>query len=160
MTTKNRLTNQIFLVLGFAVLASCKSYDIKPGSERIRVFEAEPKGCIFLGEIPAEQEDKVVGKKIEIEMSLPTRIQMRNKAHELQANVIVFANKNKKAPSVPVVVPPPAPGESKKAPPAAPTEAPTPPPPVVEKGDDDSERKVTTIFLATVFRCPPNIVNQ
>ncbi len=157
MITKNK----IFLTLGFAVLVSCKSYDIKPGSERIRVFDAEPKGCIFLGEIPAEQEDKVIGKKFEVEMSLPTRVQLRNKAHELQANVIVFANKNKKAPSIPVTVPPAAPagGDSKKTAAAA-AEIPAPPPPVIEKGDEDTEKKVTTIFLATVFRCPPSIVNQ
>jgi hypothetical protein len=160
MTTITK--NKLFLVLGFAALASCKSYDIKPGSERIRVFESEPKGCIFLGEIPAEQEDKVVGKKTEIEMSLLTRVELRNKAHELQANVIVFANRNKKPSSVAVpAAPPAAAGDAKKAAAAgAPAEAPAPPPPVVEKGDDDSERKVTTVFLATVFRCPPNIVNQ
>lgn len=155
-------TNKIFLILGFAVLASCKSYDIKPGSERIRVFDSEPKGCIFLGEIPAEQEDKVQGKKVEIEMSLLTRVELRNKAHELQANVIVFANRNKKAASVAVpAAPPPSAADPKKpAAAGAPAEVQPPPPPVIEKGDDDSERKVTTVFLATVFRCPPNIVNQ
>lgn len=158
MTTITK--SKIFLVLGFAVLASCKSYDIKPGSERIRVFESEPKGCIFLGEIPAEQEDKVVGKRTEIEMSLLTRVELRNKAHELQANVIVFANRNKKASSVAVPAAPAVTDPKKAAAVGTAAEAPAPPPPVVEKGDDDSERKVTTVFLATVFRCPPNIVNQ
>lgn len=161
-------TNKAFLILGFAVLASCKSFDIKPGSERIRVFESEPKGCIFLGEIPAEQEDTVTGATPrEIEMSLPTRVEMRNKAYALNANVIVFLSKNKKASSAapaPVEAPPkkaattpeaPAAGKAEAVTPAA---APTPSPSAVT--DNDSERKVNTVFLATVFRCPPNIVNQ
>ena len=61
MTTITK--NKLFLVLGFAALASCKSYDIKPGSERIRVFESEPKGCIFLGEIPRDYFEQYQTKK-------------------------------------------------------------------------------------------------
>lgn len=155
-------TNKLFLVLGLAVLASCKSYDIKPGSERIRVFESEPKGCIFLGEIPSEQEDTITGPTpATLEMSLPTRVEMRNKAHALNANVIVFLSKNKTATPVPAT-------DVKKA--AAPTTAATAPStetlptatptPTSAVTDSDSERKVKTVFLATVFRCPPNIVNQ
>lgn len=148
-------TNKIFLTLGFAVLTSCKSYDIKPGSERIRVFETEPKGCIFLGEIPTEQEDKVTGPApIETEMSLPTRVELRNKAFALNANVIVFASKHKKAGASAL---PPTAADAKKAP-AAPAATPTPPTP--NSNEAESERKIMTVFLATVFRCPPNIVNQ
>lgn len=156
MTTTNRfLTSLIFVVLCAtltAFLASCKTYDIKPGSERIRVFETEPRGCIFLGEIPAEQEDSVVGPApAEIEMSLPTRIEMRNKAFSLNANVIVFANKNKAVGTAPTD----AKGAAKPATPqAAPASSTTTNPADLE------ERKIKTVFLATVFRCPPNIVNQ
>lgn len=156
--------NKIFLALCLAVLASCKSYDIKPGSERIRVFEAEPKGCIFLGEIPSEQEDTVSGKvPAEIEMSLLTRVELRNKAYALNANVIVFLSKNKKSTQAATPVTPADPKKAVAAP-AVPAVAQTPaaaPTPVTSAiTDNDSERKIKTVFLATVFRCPANIVNQ
>lgn len=141
--------NKFFVAFAFLSLAACKSYDIKPGSERIRVFEAEPKGCIFLGEIPAEQEDTVVGPTpAEMELKLTTRVELRNKAFALNGNVIVFA-KNKKAHAD-------AAADAKKAT-AAPAAVGTSTPAVVEAPE---ERKIKTVFLATVFRCPPNIVNQ
>jgi hypothetical protein len=116
-------------------LFSCQSVDIKPGSERIRVFEAEPKGCIFVGEIPSVQENTVTGKPpTEMDMDLPTRVDLRNKAHALSGNVIVFMSKNKK-------------DAEKKS--------------TTEKKEEDAvEKKIITVFLATVFRCPSAIVNQ
>lgn len=153
------VTNKFFLLLGFAALASCKSYDIKPGSERIRLFESEPKGCIFLGEIPAEQEDTVVGHpSTEPEMSLPTRVELRNKAFALNANVIVFMNKNKKTAATGIAGAPV--GDPKKSS-ATPATGPTSNPPgAMAPAQELEERKIKTVYLATVFRCPPNIVNQ
>ncbi len=159
MITKNK----IFFIL-FLSLVSCKSYDIKPGSERIRVFETEPKGCIFLGEIPAVQTNEVTpAQALNIEMELPTRVELRNKAFMLNGNVIIFMNKKNAASAATT-----ADTTAKKTPPAAAPAGGTAqtagaPPTAVpnsSSADPNEEKKVTTVFLATVFRCPPNIVNQ
>jgi len=87
---------------------------------------------------------------------------MRNKAYALSANVIVFGNKNQKpaetSPAAAVDAKAAKGGTPAAAGAAAPAAAPTPAPAAVT--DNDSERKVKTVYLATVFRCPPNIVNQ
>ena len=85
------------LILSLLVLTGCKSVgglfgggaDITPGSERVRVFDAEPKGCLYVGEISSIQEDRSVGT-LETEMDLATRIDLRNKAHALGGNILVF----------------------------------------------------------------------
>lgn len=158
MITKNKIV--FILCLG---LVSCKSFDIKPGSERIRVFETEPKGCIFLGEIPAVQENNVTpAQALNIEMELPTRVELRNKAFTLSGNVIIFLNKNKGNGSAATTS-----DTAKKTTPTATTAAPAPATPaaattpaVAANDPANEEKKVVTVFLATVFRCPPNIVNQ
>ena len=158
MITKNK-----FFFILILSLVSCKSFDIKPGSERIRVFETEPKGCIFLGEIPAVQENNVTpAQALNIEMELPTRVELRNKAYSLSGNVIIFMNKNKSNGSAATTSDTAA---KKTTPQASATTAPataaTSAPPAVAANDPaNEEKKVVTVFLATVFRCPPNIVNQ
>jgi hypothetical protein len=146
-------TNKIVFVstvFAFASLVACKSYDIKPGSERIRVFETEPKGCIFLGEIPSVQENTVIGPQTgEVEMDLPTRVDLRNKAFALNGNVIIFMNKNKKNTAA---------DTAKK--PAEPTKPAAGAAPAAMSEPEKEEKKITTVFLATVFRCPASIVNQ
>ncbi len=135
--------NKVITFLFLASLFSCQTIDIKPGSERIRVFESEPKGCIFVGEIPSVQENKVTGlPPTEVDMDLPTRVDLRNKAHTLGGNVIVFtaSNKNKKnSEAVKKAIPVAGSAEAEAA---------------------SAEKKITTVFLATVFRCPGSIVNQ
>lgn len=128
-----------FLFLFFSL--SCQSYDIKPGSERIRVFDAEPKGCVYAGEVSSEQEDSVSTQvNGDQEMSLGTRVDLRNKAHALGGNILVFMDKNKNKKQAAAVAP------AAKAPEAS--------------ADSKEEKKLTTVFLATVFRCPSAIINQ
>lgn len=130
--------NKIIVAFLLAGMMSCQTIDIKPGSERVRVFEAEPKGCVFVGEIPSVQENTITGMPpTEVDMGLPTRVELRNKAHDLGGNVIVFMNKNKNKQ-----------GSDAKKPSASSAE------------EDKTEKKISTVFLATVFRCPSAIVNQ
>ncbi len=137
---------KVRLVLFSLALTSCQTYQINPGSERIRVFENEPKGCIYVGEISSIQEDLVEGKT-EADMTLPTRIDLRNKAHALGGNILIFMKgKDKKVGPVYSALP----EASKKT--AAGASAAN----VVE----EKEKKVSTTFLATTFRCPASIVNQ
>ena len=82
-------TNRVVIGLISLVLLSCKTYDVTPGAERVRVFEAEPKGCLYVGEVSSVQEDRTVGT-LETQMDLTTRVDLRNKAHALGGNIIVF----------------------------------------------------------------------
>ncbi len=138
--------SQSAIILSLALLSSCQTMHITPGSERIRVFEIEPKNCIFAGEISSVQEDVTTETDPEPAMSLETRTDLRNKAYTLGGNVLVFMkSKDHKA----AVAVPGSPAAAKKADEAAKSE-------VSEK----TERKITTTFLATTFRCPASVVNQ
>ncbi len=142
-----KISHLLLIILG---LTSCAGYQINPGSERIRVFEAEPKGCIYVGEISSIQDDIVEGKSAEPEMSLPTRVDLRNKAHALGGNILVFTkSKDKKAGAIVTSVPTPDPVKKGAAPAVA-----------AAAEEEKTERKISTTFLATTFRCPASIVNQ
>ena len=146
------------LSLLLVALAGCKSggifgrsYEINPGSERVRVFETEPKGCLYVGEISSVQEEKTIGT-LETEMDLATRVDLRNKAHALGGNILVFS-KGKVTNTLPGSAPvnkaasasaaKPAEGQAAAAPPEPPADEPT-----------------SLVFLATVFKCPSSVLNQ
>lgn len=147
-------TNNFFILTAILFLFSCKSTEITPGSERIRVLDAEPKGCLYVGEVSSVQEDKTVGT-LETEMDLETRLDLRNKAHTLGGNILVFLkgkNTNTLPGSAPVKPLASKTGGEKSS--GAETEKSAEPAPArVNKAD-------TLIFLATVFKCPSSILNQ
>ena len=146
MTVKNS-----FLFLIFASLTACKSYDITPGSERVRIFDAEPKGCLYVGEVSSVQEDSTVGT-LETQMDLTTRVDLRNKAHALGGNILVFL-KGKSTNTLPGTA-------SSKA------KSPTGSPALAKAGTEPStasDGSVTTgplVFIGTVFKCPASVLNQ
>lgn len=143
--------NKFFISTALLFLFSCKSFEVTPGSERVRVFETEPKGCLYVGEVSSVQEDRTVGT-LETEMDLATRVDLRNKAHALGGNILVFL-KGKKTNTLPGSSAPPKPGsktvaktdEAEKT-----TDAP----------QSSSDEVKTLVFLATVFKCPSSILNQ
>ena len=139
--------NRALLGLAFLFLASCRTYEIAPGSERVRVMDTEPKGCLYVGEISSVQEDKSVGT-LETEMDLATRVDLRNKAHALGGNILVFL-KGKTTNTLPGSPVPKDKAQSKVA---------------VEGSSDSSTsppiNKDMLVFLATVFKCPSSILNQ
>lgn len=153
------LTLIAFILSGCQLFSGGKS--IQPGSEKIRIFETEPKGCLFMGEVSSVQDnDEIVYTGGEVEMSLNTRIELRNKAFAQQANVLVFTPKHK---SKIASAPPTPPENNAKIPdPKDPkSAAPPPPPPAPEPAKKmDLEKPKETVFLGTVFRCPPLIFNQ
>ncbi|MGZ3724273.1 MAG: DUF4156 domain-containing protein [Pseudobdellovibrio sp.] len=146
------------LILSLFVLAGCKSVgglfgsspDITPGSERVRVFDAEPKGCLYVGEISSVQEDKTVGT-LETEMDLATRIDLRNKAHALGGNILVFL-KGKNSNTLPGS----APVGSKTSATASKAGAAAEP----SASQEPPSNPNTLVFLATVFKCPSSVLNQ
>ncbi len=145
-------TNRVVIVLISLFLVSCKTYDVTPGAERVRVFEAEPKGCLYVGEVSSVQEDRTVGT-LETQMDLATRVDLRNKAHALGGNIIVFL-KGKNTNTLPGSAANPLAIKGVKT--STPTE-------VVQKSeatDKSSDEVKTIVFLATVFRCPSSILNQ
>lgn len=143
--------SRVVIGLAFLLLVSCKTYDVTPGAERVRVFDAEPKGCLYVGEVSSVQEDRTVGT-LETQMDLATRVDLRNKAHALGGNIIVFL-KGKNTNTLPgSAANPLAMKTGTKT--STPTE-------VVQKPAENSSDEVKTIvFLATVFRCPSSILNQ
>lgn len=140
----NKLIYTVGVVLTLTVIFSCQGKSVTPGAERLRVMETEPKGCLYMGEVSTIQdnEDTIVNSK-EVEMNLNSRIDLRNKGFAISGNVLVFLSKNKSkvATTNTVIVD-------------------------VTKKDNKSDSKpvddkvAQTVFLATVFRCPPNIFNQ
>ena len=155
------MMNRFFVLVGLSCLFSCTSYDVTPGAERVRIFDAEPKGCLYVGEVSSIQKGKTVGT-LETLMDLSTRVDLRNKAHELGGNVLVFlkgkntntlpgsefTSKKGVGPNYSTVEP-----VKKAAPPVAPLNA-------EEPTEEELERKDKIIFLATVFKCPTSILNQ
>lgn len=156
MTVMNSILRFSGLAALVFVLGACQSYEITPGSERVRVLDAEPKGCLYVGEIASVQNDKSVGT-LETEMDLTTRIDLRNKAHALGGNILVFlrgkntntlpGTANTKSVTATTKV-----GGSGTAPADAQQQqaAQQEPPP----------NPNALVFLGTVFKCPSSILNQ
>lgn len=148
------MINRVVILTAFLFLFSCKGLEVTPGSERVRVFEAEPKGCLFVGEVSSVQEDKTVGT-LETEMDLATRVDLRNKAHALGGNILVFL-KGKRTNTLPGTTAPPLamkPGTSA----AGKTEDEQK---AAEASARDADDPKKLVFLATVFKCPSSILNQ
>ncbi len=140
-----KLFNTVLVLIAIP-LFSCQGKSVTPGAERIRVLDAEPKGCLYMGEVSTVQdnEDTVVSGK-EVEMNLNSRIDLRNKAFTLSGNALVFMSKNKaKLATTNTTVVDTAKKDSKPA----------------ESKASEPEKIAQTVFLGTVFRCPPTIINQ
>jgi hypothetical protein len=129
------------------ILTGCKTYEVNPGSERVRVLDAEPKGCLYMGEVASVQEDRTVGT-LETEMDLSTRVDLRNKAHALGGNILVFL-KGKNSNMLPGSTP-----AGKAQTKAATSSEPAP------DGPSAPPEKDALVFLATVFKCPSSVLNQ
>ena len=79
MTKARKFSGFLALGLSVFVFTGCMSVAVVPGSERVRVFEAEPKGCLYIGEVSSVQKKKELST-LQTEMSLDTRVDLRNKA--------------------------------------------------------------------------------
>ncbi len=145
--------SKIVIFSAFLFLFACKTLEINPGSERVRVLDAEPKGCLYVGEVSSVQEEKTVGT-LETEMDLATRVDLRNKAHTLGGNILVFL-KGKNTNTLPrtgnMALAMKAGSSSSKTADAA---------KAAEAVKQDSDEKSTLVFLGTVFKCPSSILNQ
>lgn len=148
------MKSKIFL-LSVLLLSGCaggkglfgKTYEVTPGAERVRVLDAEPKGCLYVGEVASVQDDRAVGT-LETQMELETRVDLRNKAHALGGNILVFL-KGKNTNTLPGSAPAGKVSSAKTADPQSAGASQEPP-----------ENPNTLVFLATVFKCPSSVLNQ
>ncbi len=145
LKVRRSVVSYLAIGLSFLTLSACQAKTVTPGAERLRIFESEPKGCLYMGEVSTVQENEehvVTGK--EVEMNLNSRIDLRNKAFILSGNVLVFMSKNKAKLATTSAVSAEIPKKDNVSKPA----------------DDKVEKVAHTVFLGTVFRCPPLIFNQ
>lgn len=104
-----------------------------------------------MGEVSTVQDNNnVVYHGGEVDMSLNTRIELRNKAFDQNANVLVFTSKNKAK----LAAAAPAPEKKDKAAEASAPAA------SKDSASGQVEKPAETVFLGTTFRCPPLIFNQ
>ncbi len=67
----------------------CSAVKIKPGAEKIRLTNTEPKKCKFLGEISGSQGNAISGDwTSNSNLELGARNELKNKAFELGGNVV------------------------------------------------------------------------
>lgn len=132
---------KLFLVLLGAEMfvASCASTSVKPGAEKVRILPSEPKGCLYQAEIFSIQIDET-HQNATPEMNIDTRNDLRNKAFDNGANVLIFAADKNKAAITPGLA-------SNSAKPGT-------------KVDLGPEVKKETVFIGHAYKCPASIVNQ
>jgi hypothetical protein len=81
----------ILLFMTAVVSVGCSANSIKPGAERVRIMQSEPKGCKYLGEVTGDQGGFFTGgwtsnKNLET----GARNELKNQAFDLGGNVIVL----------------------------------------------------------------------
>lgn len=77
----------VILILGYA---GCAANALKPGAERVRIMQSEPKGCKYLGEVTGDQGGFFTGGwTSNANLETGARNEMKNKAMELGGNVVV-----------------------------------------------------------------------
>lgn len=88
MQFSNKMLSLIFAVL---LSVACSANKIKPGAERVRFMQSEPKGCKYLGEATGDQGGFFTGgwtsnKNLET----GARNELKNQAFDMGGNVIVL----------------------------------------------------------------------
>lgn len=81
------------LLLGttIIILAGCAAQPLKPGAEKVRFMQNEPKGCKYLGEATGNQGDFFTGGWTSNEnLETGARNTLKNKAAEMGGNVVVM----------------------------------------------------------------------
>lgn len=82
------------LVLGLAalmMLVGCQATEMKPGAEKVRIMQSEPKGCKYMGEATGNQGNFFTGAYTSnANLETGARNELKNKALEMGGNVIVI----------------------------------------------------------------------
>src|SRR4051794_40572740 len=76
--------------LGLVLFTGCAAQELKPGAERVRFMQQEPKGCTYLGEATGNQGNFFTGKYTSNEaLETGARNTLKNKALDMGGNVVV-----------------------------------------------------------------------
>ena len=80
---------KLTLLVSSLVLAACSSIPLNPGAQQVRVVNAEPKGCGFLGVVTGKQGDFLRGQVISnADLEEGAMNDLRNKAVALGGNTV------------------------------------------------------------------------
>ena len=72
-------------------LTSCAAIELKPGAERVRLTQNEPKGCEYLGEATGNQGNSFTGDFTSNKnMETGARNDLKNQALDMGGNVVVL----------------------------------------------------------------------
>lgn len=83
--------NKFILAAATLLLAGCAAQSLKPGAEKVRFMQSEPKGCKYLGEATGNQGNFFTGGWTSNEnLETGARNTLKNKAVEMGGNVIVM----------------------------------------------------------------------
>lgn len=81
----------VVAALAVIVLAGCQATALKPGAEKVRFMQTEPKGCKYVGEATGNQGNFFTGAYTSnANLETGARNEMKNKALDLGGNVIVM----------------------------------------------------------------------
>lgn len=79
----------IFLIGLTFVISSCAAIALKPGAEKVRLTNQEPKGCKYLGELAGSQGNAISGGWTSNDnLAEGARNDLKNKAFAMGANVV------------------------------------------------------------------------
>lgn len=82
---------KIISLAGFIFLAGCAANELKPGAEKVRFTQMEPKGCRYLGEVTGNQGNFFTGGWTSNEnLETGARNDLKNKAAEMGGNVVLL----------------------------------------------------------------------
>ncbi len=82
---------RLSLVTLLAILVSCSATQVKPGAENIRIFQTEPKGCKYIGEVTGNQGNFFTGVYTSNEnLETGARNELKNSALEKGGNALVL----------------------------------------------------------------------
>lgn len=85
------MNKMLLFLAGSLLLAGCASTELKPGAEKIRFMQAEPKGCKYLGEATGNQGNFFTGAYTSnANLETGARNDLKNKAVDMGGNVIVM----------------------------------------------------------------------
>lgn len=82
---------KIILSLAALSLAGCAAAQLKPGAEKVRFMQSEPKGCKYVGEATGNQGNALTGGWTSNEnLETGARNVLKNKAVDMGGNVVVI----------------------------------------------------------------------
>ena len=81
---------RLFCCCAVLLLAGCAAAPLKPGAEKVRFLQTEPKGCKYLGEATGNQGNFFTGGwTSNANLETGARNQLKNRALEMGGNAIV-----------------------------------------------------------------------